>query len=48
MSYSTILEHNNPHTVYNKHRVAAFWKLKENSTFGADLAHWTIIFGPVT
>jgi len=28
--------------------VAAVWKLKENPTFGADLAHWTIIFGPLT
>jgi hypothetical protein len=27
--------------------VAAVWKLKENPTYGADLAHWTIIFGPV-
>ena len=28
--------------------VAAVWKLKENRTFGAEFAHWTIIFGPVT
>ena len=23
-------------------------KIKENPTYAADLAHWTIIFGPVT
>ena len=28
--------------------IAEVWKLKENPTFGADLAHWAIIFGPMT
>jgi hypothetical protein len=27
---------------------AAVWKIKENPTYGADLAHWAIILGPVT
>jgi len=27
--------------------VAAVSKLKENPTYGTDLAHWIIIFGPV-
>jgi len=37
--------------VYNKHKEllqSCYWKLKENPTYGADLAPWTIIFGPVT
>ena len=40
-----------PHTVNNKHKdllQSCYWKLKENPAYGADLAHWTIIFGPVT
>jgi len=40
-----------PHTVYNKHKKllqSCYWKLKENPTYGAVLAHWTIIFRPVT
>ena len=38
-----------PHTIYKKTQgVAAVWKLKENPSYGADLAHWTTIFGPVT
>jgi len=36
------------HSVRITQDVAAVWKLKENPTYGADLAHWTIIFGPVT
>jgi hypothetical protein len=28
--------------------VAAVWKLKENPMYGADLVHWSIVFGPVT
>jgi len=45
-----ILEHRNavPYTIQQTQEVAAVWKLKDNSTYGADLAHWTIIFGPVT
>jgi len=40
-----------PHTVYNKNKEllqSCYWKLKENPTYGADLAQWTIIFVPVT
>jgi len=40
-----------PHTVYNKNKEllqSCYWKLKVNPTYGADLVHWTIIFGPVT
>jgi len=40
-----------PHTVYSKHKEllqSCCWKLKVNPTYGADLVHWTIIFGPVT
>jgi hypothetical protein len=40
-----------PHTVYNKHKEllhSGYWKLKVNPTYGADLAQWTVIFGPVT
>jgi len=45
-----ILEHSNaaPYSVQQTQGVAAAWKLKENPTYGADLAHWTIIFGPAT
>jgi len=43
---STVMQ---PHTIYKKTQgVAAVWKLKENPSYGADLAHWTTIFGPVT
>jgi len=28
--------------------LSMYWKLKENPTYGADLAHWTIVFGPMT
>ena len=44
------LEHRNAvqYTLQQTQGVAAVWKLKENPTYGADLAHWTIIFGPVT
>jgi len=36
-----ILEHCNavPYTVQQTQGVAAVWKLKENPTYGADLAH---------
>jgi len=27
---------------------SCYWKLKVNPTHGADLAHWTVTFGPVT
>jgi len=39
------------HAVYIRHKEllqSCYWKLKENPTYGADLTHWTIIFGPVT
>jgi len=45
---STVMQ---PHTVYSKHKEllqSCYWKLKENPTYGADLAQWTIIFVPVT
>jgi len=45
---STVMQ---PHTVYNKHKEllqSYYWTLMENPTYGADLAQWTIIFGPVT
>ena len=44
-----ILEHRNafPYTIQQTQGVTAVWKLKENPTYGADLAHWNIIFGPV-
>ena len=40
-----------PHTVYSKHKELlqlCYWKLKVNPTYGADLAHRTIIFVPLT
>jgi len=40
-----------PHEVYNKYKEllqSCYWKIKENPTYGADLAHWTIILGPGT
>ena len=40
-----------PHTVYSRHKEllrSCYWKLKVNPTYGADLAHWTVIFVPVT
>jgi hypothetical protein len=45
-----ILEHSNatPFSVQQTQRVDAVWKLKVNPTYGADLAHRTVIFGPVT
>jgi len=46
-----ILEHSNaaPYIVQHKELLqSCYWKLTENPTYGADLAHWTIIFGPVT
>ena len=45
---STVIQ---PHTVYSKHKEllqSCYWKLKVNPTYGADLAHWTVIFVPVT
>ena len=39
------------HTVYSKQKELLqswYWKLKVNPTYGADLAHWTVIFVPVT
>jgi len=39
------------HTVYSKHKEllqSCYRKLEENPSYGADLAHWTVIFGPVT
>jgi len=32
----------------DRHLLSMHWKLQENPTYGADLPHWTIIFGPVT
>jgi hypothetical protein len=45
-----ILEHSNaaPYIVQQTQGVPAVWKLKENPAYGADLVHWTIIFGTVT
>jgi len=40
-----------PHTVYSEHKEllqSCYWKLKVNPTYGADLAHRTVIFVPVT
>jgi hypothetical protein len=40
-----------PHTAYINHKEllqSCYWKLKENPKYGADLAHWNVIFGPVT
>ena len=40
-----------PLTVYNIHKEllqSCYWKFKVNPTYGADLAQWTIFFGPVT
>jgi hypothetical protein len=45
-----ILEDSNAAT-YSKHKQllqSCYWKLKVNPTYGADLAHWTVIFEPVT
>ena len=45
---STVMQ---PHTVNSKHKEllqSYYWKLKVNPTYGADLAHWNIIFVPVT
>jgi len=47
-SLSTVMQ---LHTVYSKHKEflqSCYRKLKENPSYGADLAHWTVIFGPVT
>jgi len=47
-SLSTVMQ---PHTQYSKHKEllqSCYWKIKENPIYGADLAHWTIILGPVT
>ena len=47
-SVSTVMQ---PHTVYSKHKEllqSCYRKLEENPSYGADLAHWTVIFGPVT
>jgi len=47
-SLSTVMQ---PHTVYSKHKELlqlCYWKHNVNPTYGADLEHWTIIFGPVT
>ena len=47
-SLSTAMQ---PHTVYSKHSEllqSCYWKLKLNPTYGADLAHRTVIFVPVT
>jgi len=40
-----------PHRVYSKHNDllhSYYWKLEVNPTYGAELAHWTVIFVPVT
>jgi len=39
------------HTVYSKHNDllhSCYWKLELNETYGADLAHWSVIFVPLT
>jgi len=36
-----------PHTLYNKHKELLqswYWELKENATYSAYCAHWTVIF----
>jgi len=48
-----ILEYSNAalYSVQHTHKEllqSCYWKLKVNPTYGADFAHWTIIFGPVT
>ena len=46
--YSTVMQ---PHTMYSKHKQllqSCCWKLKVNAPYGADIAHWTVIFVPVT
>ena len=43
-SLSTVI----PYNIQQTQGVAAVWKCKANPTYGADLVHWTIIFGPVT
>jgi len=37
-----------PYSIQQTQGVAAVSKLKENPTYVTDLAHWIIIFGPVT
>jgi len=40
-----------PHTVYSKHKEflkSCYWKLKVNPTYGAEIAHSSVIFVPVT
>jgi len=40
-----------PHTAYSKHKdflQSCYWKLKVNPTYGAEIAHWSVIFVPVT
>jgi len=47
LSLSPVMQ---PHTVYSKHNKllqSCYWKLKVNPTYGADLAHQTVIFVPV-
>jgi hypothetical protein len=42
---STVMQ---PHTVYSKHKEwlqSCYWKFKVNPTYGADLAHWTVVLG---
>jgi hypothetical protein len=39
-----------PHTMYNKHEKllqSCYRELTENPTCSADVAHWTVIFGPM-
>jgi len=48
-----ILEYSNAalYSVQHTHKEllqSCYWKLKVNPTYGAELAHWTIIFGPAT
>ena len=41
---STVMQ---PHTVYNIHKEflqSCYWELQDNATYGADLAHWTLIY----
>ena len=48
LSLSTVMQ---THTVYSKCKKllqSCCWKLKVNPTYGADLAHWTVILVPVT
>jgi hypothetical protein len=47
MRYEPLAQYS-PYSIQQTQVVVAVCKLKENPTYGADLAHWIITFGPVT